>query len=152
MILDVLLGFPKMDAMRREYGLPDTTSMDPPPTSSTTLYGTHPGVRMPGPTLNDDTNCGNDPSTSMWNFPLSAHSTPRGYVDSSQAFGPLAVQDQHTSPFDYANFEFAMPLYQLQNETSLSRAPEQGNATLGGERWDLSGGSGNVEAAYQMFL
>ncbi|KAJ9095154.1 hypothetical protein QFC20_006723 [Naganishia adeliensis] len=152
MILEVLLGFPKMDAMRREYDLPDAMPMDAPATSSNTVYGASPGVRMPGFSQNDDTNCGNNASTSMWNFPLSAHSTPRGYVTSSQAFGPLAVQDQHASPFDYADFEFAMPLYQLQNETSSSRVPDQGSATLGGERWDLSNGLGNVEVAYQMFM
>lgn len=149
-VLGLVLGSSKMDGLSQTYSLPPAMPRNPTTISSDTIHETSPMLRMPGLTLDERTNLGDVPHTSMWSFSLSTHTTPRDPSNPLNVLGPFAFQEQHTSPFDSANFEFAMPQYQLDDVTSSSRAPHQTNGAST-EAWDSLGAAGNVDAGYRLY-
>lgn len=142
-MLEVLLGVPRIALLCHELDMSSlptesaATQSALPPTEG--YVESNSGHRVTTSTR-DDTNL-DTPSASMWNFPLLPPPTPSGHI-SQTAFGTLVAEEQHSSPFDYANFEFALPLYQLASEAapfaSTSRIPEQaGESTVGQESLDI---------------
>lgn len=152
MHLRAVLESSKMDLLLREYAVPDAVPTISSAMASGTNYHTSSSVWMPGFTLDEPVNVGDNSGTSVWDFPLSAHPTPRADLDPPNALAPLALAEENTSTFGYGDYELPMPQYQLDNDdTSSSRAPYRADRASA-ERWDVAGAAGNVDPAYQLFM